>query len=160
MVASRSRRSRVPSSTELALWRAHVETFDVVRARLEARLQRDAQLSSGDYKVLLALSEAPGHSLRPSDLAALIEWERSRLSGQLGRMEKRGLLRREPCLDDARGSLVVLTPEGARAFHGSTSDHLQAIKEIFVDALTPEQLAALGAATEAVRRHLGLPAHP
>ncbi|WP_432562490.1 MarR family winged helix-turn-helix transcriptional regulator [Kineococcus sp. SYSU DK003] len=154
---STARRRRVPTSAELAVWRAHVETFDVVRSRIEARLQRDAQLSSGDYKVLLALSEAEGNSLRPSELAALIEWERSRLSGHLGRMEKRGLVRREPCPDDARGAFVVLTETGARAFHGSTSAHLQAVKETFVDAFSDEQLRALGEATAALRAHLGLP---
>jgi DNA-binding MarR family transcriptional regulator len=150
-------RRRVPTARELAIWRAHVETFDVVRARLEAQLQRDAQLSSGDYKVLLELSETPGNSLRPSELADRIAWERSRLSGHLGRMEKRGLVRREPCVDDARGSVVVLTDDGARAFRGSTSDHLQAVKATFVDAFAPEQLEALAAATTALRHHLGLP---
>jgi DNA-binding MarR family transcriptional regulator len=108
--------------------------------------------------VLLALSEATGNALRSSELAAHIDWERSRLSGQLGRMEKRGLVRREPCAEDARGARVVLTDEGARAFRASTVPHLKAIKEVFVDAFTPEQLAQLGEAATAMRHHLGL--HP
>lgn len=154
-----ARRRQVPTSDELAIWRTHLETFDVVRARIESRLHQDSQLSGGDYRVLLALNEAEGKTLRSSALAAHIEWERSRLSGQLGRMEKRGLVRREPCADDARGSHVILTDNGARAFHASTLPHLQAIKGVFVDALTPEQLAALGEAAAALRNHLKLDSH-
>jgi DNA-binding MarR family transcriptional regulator len=152
------RRRSLPTPAELASWRAHIETFEILRARVEARLHDDAQLSSGDYKVLLALSEAEASTMRSSALAAHIEWERSRLSGHLGRMEKRGLIRREPCADDARGSEVVLTEAGADAFRASTIPHLRAIKEIFVDAFTPEQLARIDDVTRAMRAHLGLPA--
>ncbi|MBZ2199071.1 MarR family winged helix-turn-helix transcriptional regulator [Occultella gossypii] len=154
------KRRSVPTSEELAIWRAHIETFEIVRARIEARLHQDSQLSSGDYRVLLALSEADGKSMRSSELAAHIQWERSRLSGQLGRMERRGLLRREPCAEDARGANVVLTDEGARAFRASTLPHLRAVKEVFVDAFAPEQLAQLGEATGAMRSHLNLDARP
>lgn len=149
-----ARRRQLPTSEELAIWRAHLETFETVRARIEARLQQTSQLSSGDYRVLLALSEAAGSALRSSELAAHIEWERSRLSGQLGRMEKRGLVRREPCAEDARGSRVLLTDAGARAFHASTRPHLEAVKELYIDAFTPQQLADLGVAAAAMRRHL------
>ncbi|MCC3283655.1 MULTISPECIES: MarR family winged helix-turn-helix transcriptional regulator [Arthrobacter] len=148
----------LPTSVEFAVWRAHIESFETARSRIESRLRRDSQLSDGDYRVLLALSEAEGKAMRSSRLAAHLEWERSRLSGQLGRMEKRGLLRREPSPEDARGSLVVLTDEGARAFRGSTLPHLAAIKEIFIDAFTPEQLANLEDAAAALRTHLGMPA--
>ncbi|CAM3435767.1 MarR family winged helix-turn-helix transcriptional regulator [Occultella aeris] len=153
-----TKRRSVPTSEELAIWRAHVETFEIVRARIEARLHQDSQLSSGDYRVLLALSEADGTAMRSSELAAQIEWERSRLSGQLGRMEHRGLLRRESCSEDARGARVVLTEEGARAFRASTLPHLRAIKEVFVDAFTPQQLTQLGEAAAAMRSHLNLDA--
>ncbi len=144
----------LPTSDELAAWREHVETFEIVRARIAAQLQRDSGLSAGDYKVLLALSESEGRTLRSSRLASLIEWERSRLSAQLGRMERRGLVRREPCAEDARGSNVVLTDAGADAFRASTIPHLRAIRQLFVDAFTPAQLAALHDASAAMRSHL------
>lgn len=151
-----TRQRHVPTSEELAIWRAHLETFDVVRSRIESRLHQDSQLSGGDYRVLLALNEAEGKTMRSSVLAAHIDWERSRLSGQLGRMEKRGLVRREACADDARGSDVFLTDDGARVFRASTMPHLHAVKALFVDALTPEQLIALGEASAALRSHLEL----
>ena len=148
----------LPTSAEFAVWRAHIESFETARSRIESRLRRDSQLSDGDYRVLLALSEAEGKAMRSSQLASQLEWERSRVSGQLGRMEKRGLLRREPSPEDARGSLVILTDEGAQAFRGSTLPHLAAVKEIFIDAFTPQQLANLEDAAGALRTHLGMPA--
>ena len=152
------KRRKLPASGELAVWRAHHEAVEIARSRIESRMRRESGLSDGDYRVLIALSEAEGKSMRSSQLAAHLEWERSRVSGQLGRMEKRGLLRREPSPEDARGSLVVLTEEGARAYRGSTIPHLAAIKEIFIDAFTPEQLASLEDAAAALRTHLGMPA--
>lgn len=148
------KRRELPTSEELAVWRAHVEAFDIARSRIEARLHQDSQLSAGDYKVLLALSEADGKTMRSSELAAEISWERSRLSGQLGRMEKRGLIRREPCVEDARGSHVILSIEGAAAFRAATIPHLRAIKEIFVDAFDADQLPPLGTAAAKLRMHL------
>ena len=152
-----SQRSERPTSEEFAVWRAYIQTVEVLRARVQARLHVDSRLSEGDYKVLLALWEADATSLRSSELAAQIEWERSRLSGHLGRMEKRGLIRREPCADDARGSDVFLTDEGTHAFRASTIPHLQAIKALFVDAFTGEQLTRIDETTTALRAHLGLP---
>ena len=151
------RRSGLPTSEEFAVWSAYIQTIEILRARVQARLQADSGLSEGDYKVLLALSETEKRSLRSSQLATHIEWERSRLSGHLGRMEKRGLIRREPCPDDARGSQVVLTDDGARAFRASTIPHLQAVKRYFIDAFTDAQLAGIDDTTKTLRSHLGLP---
>ncbi|MGM1018503.1 MAG: MarR family winged helix-turn-helix transcriptional regulator [Actinomycetota bacterium] len=152
-----SRRSGLPTSEEFAVWRSYIQTVEVLRARVQARLQADSHLSEGDYKILLALSEAGEKTLRSSELAEQIEWERSRVSGHLGRMEKRGLIRREPCPDDARGSFVILTDEGAGAFRASTIPHLRAIQTQFVDAFSEDELAMVDETTKALRAHLGLP---
>src|SRR6202012_1310217 len=116
--------------------------------------QSESSLSQGDYRVLLALSEADGHRMRPSELAALIGWERSRLSHHLGRMEKRGLIGRDPCAVDGRGAEVILTGHGADCFRRATIPHLRAVRELFLDALSPEQLAAADDIVRTLRRHL------
>jgi DNA-binding MarR family transcriptional regulator len=92
--------------------------------------------------------------MRSSELAAGIGWERSRHSHHLGRMEGRGLIRRDECVTDSRGAEVVLTPEGADAFRRASAPHLHAIRELFVDALTPAQLDAAGEIAIALRSHL------
>jgi DNA-binding MarR family transcriptional regulator len=144
----------LPTTDQLRIWRDFIETADALRTQLGARLQDESGLSRGDYAVLLALTEAVDNRLRPSDLASRIGWERSRLSHHLGRMERRGLIRREECATDSRGADVVLTPAGAAAFHDATIPHLRAIRELFVDALTPEQLHAAGDLATALRTHL------
>jgi DNA-binding MarR family transcriptional regulator len=148
------RRRDLPTAAELRIWRDFIEVTEALRGELAARLQDQAALSPGDYAVLLALHEADGHRLRSSRLAAGIGWERSRLSHQIGRMERRGLIRREECAADSRGAEVVLTTEGADAFRAATLPHLRAIRELFVDALTPEQLAAAGGIAAALRARL------
>ncbi|WCN83346.1 MarR family winged helix-turn-helix transcriptional regulator [Micromonospora sp. LH3U1] len=145
---------QLPTAEELRIWRDFIETTQALGARLESRLQGDSALSTGDYAVLLALSEAQDKAMRSSELASRIGWERSRLSHHLGRMERRGLVRRQECATVPRGSEVLLTPAGAEAFGGATFPHLRAIREFFVDALSPEQVLAAGEIAAALRAHL------
>jgi len=138
---------------ELVVWRALVDTTAELRRLLGTQLAQEAELSPGDYQVLLALSEATGRRLRSSDLATTIDWERSRLSHHLGRMERRGLIRREECAIDSRGAEVELTEYGASRFRAATAPHARAIKKHFADALTPDQMAALHEILQALQEH-------
>ncbi|MWB98520.1 MarR family transcriptional regulator [Agromyces sp. MMS17-SY077] len=148
-------RRELPTAAELAVWREYIETASDLRARLEARLQSESGVSSADYEVMLTLSEAEGRRLRSSELAARMDWQRSRVSHHLGRMEQRGLIRREPCADDSRGAEVVLTSEGSMAFRRASVPHLRAVRELFLDAFEPEQLDDIASTAAALRRHLG-----
>ena len=145
---------KLPTRAELSTWREFIETTERLRATVSTRLHEDTGLSPGDYVVLLALTEATDGRKRSSDLAAHIGWERSRLSHHLARMERRGLIRRQECATDSRGAEVVIKKAGADAFHAATAPHLRAVRELFVDALTPEQLAAAADIAAALRRHL------
>ena len=142
------------TSRELATWRAFIETAEQLRAVLGERLREDSGLSEGDYGVLLALSEAEGRRMRSSALAGRVGWERSRLSHHLGRMERRGLVAREECAEDNRGAEVVATAEGMSAFRRATVPHLRAVRELFLDALTPEQLDDVAGIVAALRERL------
>lgn len=148
------RKRRLPDRQQLRVWRDYIETAAAVRSRTASRLMSAAALSDGDYQVLLALTEAEGNRLRSSQLADAIGWERSRLSHHLGRMEKRGLISREECAEDNRGAQVVLSCDGARAFRVGSRPHLEAVRELFVDALTEEQLEQLAGISAALQRQL------
>ncbi|MCS5723679.1 MarR family winged helix-turn-helix transcriptional regulator [Herbiconiux sp. CPCC 203407] len=145
---------RSPNAAELAVWRTYIETAEEVRRTLASAFQETSGISPGDYSVMLALSEAPGRTLRSSDVATVMGWERSRLSHHIRRMEERGLVLRGPVGGDARGAAVSLTEVGARTFRSSSAAHLRLVREVFVDAFTPEQLATLHALTTALRTHL------
>jgi len=157
---SDDRHRHTPTREQLRIWRNYIETAEVLRARLASRLQSESDLSSGDYQVLLALTEADRRTVRSSELADLVGWERSRLSHHLGRMEKRGLIRRQACADDVHGIDVIATDAGAAAFRTGSVPHLRAVRELFVDALTPAQLDGVADLTAALRRHLDLDPAP
>lgn len=150
----RRRGRQLPTTAELSIWRDFIETTEALRSRVASRLQVESSLSPGDYAVLLALTEAQDQQLRSSELATHIGWERSRLSHHLGRMERRGLIRRQECATEPRGAEVHLTPAGVEAFRAATVPHLRAIRELFIDALTPDQLHAAGEIAAALRAHL------
>lgn len=149
-----TRSRRLPTKRELAVWREYFETSQQLHRLMGARLQSDSGLSNADYTVMVTLSEAEERTMRASELAAHIGWDRSRLSHHLGRMERRGLIRRERCADDSRGTLIMLTDDGARSYRNSSVPHLRDIRELFVDALTSQQLDAIGDATASLRTHL------
>ncbi|WP_411732433.1 MarR family winged helix-turn-helix transcriptional regulator [Paeniglutamicibacter sp.] len=152
----RNNQRAMPTREQLHIWRGYIESAEVLRTRLGSRMQSESSLSSGDYQVLLALSEAAGKTLRASALASHIGWERSRLSHHLGRMEKRGLIGRTTCADDVHGIEVSMTPAGTESFRTGSVPHLRAVKDLFLDALTDEQLVQVEGLTRALQAHLNL----
>ncbi len=130
-------------------WRGHLRMSWLVAAAIERDL-RQAGLSHPDYYVLVQLSESPERRMRMSDLAAGIQWSKSRLSHHLDRMELRGLVSREDCPNDARGAYACLTPAGLRAIQDAAPAHVASVRRHFIDALTPEQLESLGQISDSV----------
>ena len=112
-------------------------------AALDAQLQRDASLSHFEYMVLSRLSEAPGHSLRMTDLAILANGSLSRLSHVVTRLERRGWVRRESCPADGRYTNAVLTVDGWAKVVAAAPGHVAAVRQLVVDALSPEQIGQL-----------------
>lgn len=148
------RGKRSPTRDELAVWRDYIETSEAVKRALAADFQASSGMSPGDYGVMLALSEAPDRLLRSSELADVVGWERSRLSHHLRRMEERKLIIRHKVDGDSRGAAVTLTDAGADLFRKSSTSHLRVVRDVFIDAFTPEQLNAMQTAVQALRTHL------
>jgi DNA-binding MarR family transcriptional regulator len=124
-------------------WRAYLKLNQELYRRLADELERDGGLSAADYTVLVPLSETPGGTLRARDLCTEIGWDRSRLSHHVSRMETRGLVAREDCADDARGSMVRLTPVGRAAIEAAAPGHAEATRRYFFDLLSTEELDTL-----------------
>ncbi|WP_159046284.1 MarR family winged helix-turn-helix transcriptional regulator [Streptomyces sp. MMG1121] len=78
-------------------------------AFIERRLRARCGLSRADYQVLAHLSEAPDSRLNSSEFGELLDWEKSRLSQHLSRMQTRGLVKRERCQIDQRGAVITIT---------------------------------------------------
>jgi DNA-binding MarR family transcriptional regulator len=137
-----------------AHWRAFLVATQMLNDVLDRQLGDDSGLSLAEYEVLVRLSEAPGRTLRMSELAAGLAHSRSRLSHAVGRMERSGLVARSRCASDARGVLCTMTEHGWRAIQAAAPGHVSAVREHLVDVLTDDQLAALGEAMTAVHEHL------
>jgi DNA-binding MarR family transcriptional regulator len=142
------------SETEITAWRGLLDVSGNLRRRLSQVIQDAAELSEGDFAVLVALTEAEDNALRSSELAETIHWERSRLSHHLRRMQQRALIHREPHPADSRGAVVELTGAGRRALSLAMGPHFRALKELFVDGLTGKQMRDLATAMSALERHL------
>ncbi len=129
---------------EQRVWRSWVQATQRLDAHLARRMQADGDLSMSDFAVLVPLSEAPEERLRPFALGRTLQWEKSRLSHHLTRMERRGLVTREDCGTDRRGAFVVLAPAGRRALETAAPPHAEAVRSAVFDRLTPEQVDRLG----------------
>lgn len=128
---------------EQRAWRGYLALQAEVQRRIARQLQRETGLTSAEYAVLVGLSEAPGGRLRVFQLRHAAEWEKTRLTHQITRMAARGLVVREPCIDDPRGAFVVLTEAGWDAISAAAPRHVAHVRHWFFDALRPEQIDAL-----------------
>ncbi len=141
-------------------WRAYIAATTLLSDRLSRELQASRGLTLADYEILVRLSESEGRRLRMSHLADSTLASRSRLSHQIDRLEKSGLVVREPCEDDRRGANAVLTEKGWELQVAAAPTHVEGVREHLVDLLTDEQFAALGSACALVVEHLQTPDCP
>ena len=129
-----------------------------MHARLTARLHRQLHVESGlslaDFDVLVQLTDRPDARARVLELADALQWEKSRLSHHLARMQRRGLVTREECPDDRRGAFIVLTADGRTAIEHAAPRHVATVRDLVFDQLTPDQVAALAGIAERILSRL------
>lgn len=143
------------TAEEESTWRSLMALMAQLPWALECQLQRDARLSLVEYHVLAMLSERPTHTMRMSELAALTNASLSRLSHLVKRLEGRGFVRREPDADDGRYTHAILTDGGYRHLVASAPRHVRQVRDLVMDALTPEQVHALRDVASQVLARLG-----
>ncbi len=142
------------SDAEREMWVRLVATTLLLPSEVESQLKRDAGLNFFEYHVLAMLSEADERTRLMSDLARWANSSLSRLSHVVTRLEKQGWVRREVCPDDRRATNAVLTDEGYAHLKAHAPAHVEVVRRLVFDGLTPEQVsvmsAALGSILEAV----------
>ncbi|ARF74332.1 MarR family transcriptional regulator [Streptomyces griseus] len=136
-----------------AAWNSFIRMQEKLIGRLSRRVQTDSRMSASDYLVLAKLTEAGGR-MRFMELTKLLEWEKSRMSHQVGRMAKRGLVAKEDCPEDGRGAFVVATPAGREAIEDAAPVHVDHVRRLFIDALTQEELDTLARLSDRVLAHM------
>lgn len=128
---------------ERAAWLAANALIVRLPAALDAHMQRTAHLSLFEYMVMAILSEQPDRTLQMSDLAAAASASLSRLSHVAGRLERQDFLRRERLPGPGRRTSATLTDEGYAKVVATAPGHVAAVRELLIDAVDPEDLAAL-----------------
>jgi DNA-binding MarR family transcriptional regulator len=131
------------SADEERAWRAFRRLLIALPARLGRDLARDSGLSAPDYEVLSTLSEKPDRRWELKELAAKMEWSRSRLSHHAARMQARGLIDKEPDPQDARGCLLRLTDDGFAVLERAAPHHVVSVRSRFLAHVSAEELAML-----------------
>lgn len=121
-----------------------------VTAELARRLAAESALSYPDYEVLVALTDQPDGERRVLELAETLGWEKSRLSHHVTRMADRGLLLKKPCKTDGRGFIISVSAKGRREIERAAPGHVEAVRDLFIDRLEPDQIDSLMAISNRV----------
>jgi DNA-binding MarR family transcriptional regulator len=146
------------SEREQELWRGWIAASMLLPDRLSRDLQEAHGLTGTDYQILVELSEAPERRMRMSELADRTMLSRSRLSHQVDRMARAGLVDREVCQQDGRGMFAVLTEQGWQTIERAAPDHVESVRRHLLDQLTPQEFEAFGQACIKVAAALHAPA--
>jgi DNA-binding MarR family transcriptional regulator len=147
---------RIPDP-KLSAWASYQRMRVLLTGRINRELAHKTGLSEADYEILNALTETSAESVRALALRCGLAWEKSRLSHQLRRMEERGLVRREECIEDNRGAVIRVTDDGRKLAAEARVHYEEAVRRYVTDVLTPEQMDALGTIAETVLLQLEEP---
>jgi len=129
------------SPQELRVWHAFKLMGDDVVGRVGRDIANATGLSGPEFGVLSRLAALGKGELRQQDLARLLDWDKSRLSHQLTRMQQRGLIERRPTA--AQTVLVVLTKKGRGILDAARPIHAASVRRNLLSRLTAEQTATL-----------------
>ena len=110
---------------------------------LNSQLQRDSRLTHFEYQCLAMLSEAEGRILPMSALASQVNASLSRLSHVVKKLEERGWVERRPSPDSRRVTIAGLTDAGFAVLERAAPGHVETVRQLVFDGLTPEQVGQL-----------------
>ncbi len=148
------------SNSQRAAWDSYQRMRVLLTGRINRELSRSTGLSEADYEILNALTQTPAESVRVLALRCGLAWEKSRLSHQLSRMEARGLLTREECIEDNRGAVIRVTEAGRQLAEEARVHYERAVAHYVTSILSAEQLQALGSISETLLTQLEEPHTP
>jgi DNA-binding MarR family transcriptional regulator len=138
------------NAAEQRTWRAFLHASRHLFDRLDAELEHDAGMPLAYYQILVMLSEAPGRTLRMSELAEQTWSSRSRLSHAVDRLEEKGWVQRISCPSDKRGAFAHLSDAGFAVLEAAAPSHVESVRRHVFDPLSPTQVEALGSISDAL----------
>ena len=142
------------TAAELDSWLSLVRLMTWLPWSIDQQLRRDSNLGMVEYQVLARLSGSPERTIRMSSLADLANASLSRLSHLVKRLEKRGLVRREPDPADGRFTNAILTDKGFQTLAEAAPGHAAHVRSLVIDVLSAEQLRRLGRDANRIMAHI------
>ena len=139
---------------EMQAWLRLLRVVMLLPGALDRQLRQDAGLTHASYMVLACLSDAPGRSMRMSELARLTATSQSRLSHSVAALEQRGWVSRRPCPQDRRGQLATLTDAGVQVLVDTAPGHVEKVRSLVFDPLDPTDVEHLSSVAERLVRRL------
>src|SRR3954454_22549874 len=124
MAARHRRQASTPADASGVAWAGDLIRLEIALwDRVDTRLQRSHELSLAFFEPLLFVSRAPRGSMRVGDLAQALRVTVGGTSKLVDRIERAGLIAREPDPGDRRASRVVLTTAGKRKLTAATKTY-------------------------------------
>jgi DNA-binding MarR family transcriptional regulator len=139
---------------QLGAYFALIEVTSLLRHAVEQQLREAGDLSYVQFQLLATLGDSPTGSRRMTDLADGVVYSRSALTYQAGLLEKAGLVTRAPSADDERGITVTITGAGRARLAQVFPGHIEIVKRLLFEALSPEDVKTLAGLLAPVRDHM------
>lgn len=137
---------------EQQAWMTFVTASALLNRVLDQQLRADAGLSHVQYGILTRLADAPDGSVRMLALAEALGVTKSGLTYQIAQLEKDGLVTREACATDDRGVIATITELGLQLVRRAAPGHVALVRDLLIDAVTPQQLDVLAKTFAEVHR--------
>lgn len=131
------------NADERRAWLALLSINTLLPSALDTQLQSAGKLSLFDYNVLAMLSETEGRYLPMSELAARTSASLSRLSHVVTKLQKRGWVERQAHPGDARVTVAHLTDAGMSTIVSLAPGHVESVRALMLDSLSPDDVADL-----------------
>jgi DNA-binding MarR family transcriptional regulator len=142
------------SPAQLDAYFALIEVSSLLRHTIEQQLRDAGDLSYVQFQLLATLGDRPDGSARMTDLADGVVYSRSGLTYQAGLLEQAGLVTRAPSREDERSTTVTITDAGRAVLDRVFPGHVAALRSLFLDPLSDDDVRALGGALGKVRTHM------
>lgn len=119
------------------------ETATGIQRSVSPLLERQTDLAGQDFEILIRLARSPATRLRMSDLATQTGLTPSGLTRAVDRLAEAGLVAREACEEDRRGSLAALTAAGGERMQAALDLHRCQLRQLLDGALDVDEQATL-----------------
>jgi DNA-binding MarR family transcriptional regulator len=124
-------------------WFGLLRTHADITRQIDGALRARADLTLGEYDVLVQLSYGPADGMRMSELARAVVLSPSGLTRRVARLEQQGLVER--ISENARIVRSRLTRAGRAALARGAPVNLEVVQGMFLERLDDDEAATLAA---------------